>query len=320
MDLKKDGYFTIEAELSFLAECRSSYFVSTKVIVSLVPLGKQFGKRERCGKRGRLLILCTILVILLTMNRILLLLATIAALFAVIPEAIAQTPPTQPPQSEPSQSQPPQSQPPVLIAEILVSGVTGELENLVYDATQAKPGRTITKAQLQEDIQRIFATGQFAQVRAEPQDTPLGVRITFFVEPNPVLQKVVVTGQTKLPESVTIAAFQDQYGKTLNLRQFQTGITAIQKWYQDQGYVFAQVIDAPNISPEGVATIAVSEGEIEAIQLKFLDDTEQDKDAKGNPIRGRTRDFVITREMESKVGSSEICSGSRVCDYSRISN
>jgi outer membrane protein insertion porin family len=293
MGLKKHGYFTIEAELRFLAECRSSYLDGTKVTGILVPLGKQFRKGERCGKWRRLLILCTVFVILLTMNRILLILATIAALLAVIPDTIAQTSPNQPSSSKPR----------VLIAEIVVSGVTGELENIVYDAIQAKPGRTITKAQLQEDIQRIFATGQFAQVRAEPQDTPLGVRITFVVEPNPVLQKVVVTGQTKLPESVTIAAFQAQYGNTLNLRQFQTGIEAIQKWYQDQGYAFAQVIDAPKISPEGVATIEVAEGEIEDIQLKFLDDAEQDKDTKGNPIRGRTRDFVITREMESKVGS-----------------
>jgi outer membrane protein insertion porin family len=236
-------------------------------------------------------------VILLLMNRILLPLVTIVACFAIIPAAIGQTVPTEASQAEPR----------VLVAELVVSGVTGELsrelENIVYDAIQVKPGRPITKTQLQEDIQRVFATGQFAQVLAEPMDTPLGVRVAFLVEPNPVLQKVTLIGQTKLPENVVNTAFQTQYGKIINLRQFQSSIEVIQKWYQDQGYVLAQVVDVPKISPDGVVTIEVAEGEIEGIQIKFLDDAESDKDANGNPIRGRTRDFIITREMESKVGS-----------------
>jgi outer membrane protein insertion porin family len=236
------------------------------------------------------------------MNRILITLVTIAAIYAGIPAAIAQTPPIQ---TRSAPSSPAETR--VLIAEIAVNGVserlTGELENVVYDAIQAKPGTAITKAQLEEDIQRVFATGWFAQVRAEPEDTPLGVRITFWVEPNPSLQKVVVIRQTKLPDNIATAAFQEQYGKTLNLRQFQTGITKIQQWYQTNGYDLAQVVDLPKISADGVATIEVAEGEIEAIQIKYLDDTEQSQDAKGDPIRGRTHDFIITREMESQVGS-----------------
>jgi len=78
----------------------------------------------------------------------------------------------------------------VLVAEVAVADPEGEaidpdLENTVYNAIDTRPGRTTTRSQIQEDINSIFATGFFANVRAVPTDTPLGVRVTFVVDPNP---------------------------------------------------------------------------------------------------------------------------------------
>jgi outer membrane protein insertion porin family len=46
----------------------------------------------------------------------------------------------------------------------------------------------------------------------------------------------------------------------------------------------------------------VAEGVIEDIQIRFLDREGQAVDAEGEPIQGRTRDFIITREFESQPG------------------
>jgi len=74
--------------------------------------------------------------------------------------------------------------------------------------------------------------------------------VTFVVQPNPVLRDVQVQANaginvpSVLPERVVDEIFREQYG-ILNLRRFQSGIQRLNKWYQDNGYVLAQVIDAP---------------------------------------------------------------------------
>ena len=129
------------------------------------------------------------------------------------------------------------------------------------------------------------------------------MRVTFDVQLNPVLQVVKVEGKKVLPDAVIDAAFKPQYGNVLNLVDLDAGIKEVRAWYQKNGYVLAQVIDAPQISPDGVVTLQIAEGEVEAIQVRFLNKEGQETDAKGNPIRGRTRAFIVTREFELKPGA-----------------
>ncbi|MBD2001484.1 BamA/TamA family outer membrane protein [Leptolyngbya sp. FACHB-541] len=209
----------------------------------------------------------------------------------------AGSPPAPAPDAETSPAEPR-----VLVAEVAVTGAEGELQDVVYQAIRTQPGRTTTRSQLQEDINSIFATGFFSDVRAVPQDTPLGVRVTFEVAPNPVLQEVQVQGNQVLPQTVVDEIFAEQYGSILNLREFQFGIEELNQWYQDNGYVLAQVIDAPQVSPDGTVTLLVAEGEIEDIQVLFLGEDGETEDENGEPIEGKTREFIITREFESQSG------------------
>ena len=196
---------------------------------------------------------------------------------------------------------PSQQEPQVLIVEVDVEGVEGRLEDVVFDATNIQPGRLTTRSQLQEDVNAIFATGFFRNVRVVPEDTPLGVRVTFVVEPNPVLEEVQVNTVPDdaearvLPESVVDEIFSEQYGDILNLQDLQNNIDDLNQWYQDNGYDLAQVVGSPEISPDGVATLTVAEGVIEDISVKIFDE-------EGNEIEGRTRDFIVTREVELSQG------------------
>lgn len=221
------------------------------------------------------------------------------------PEA-SPTPAPATPTPETTPGTPPQTaepEPRVLVSEVVVRGAEGDLQNEVYSAIRTQPGRTTTRSQLQEDINAIFATGYFSNVRAVPEDTPLGVRVTFDVTVNPVLQSVQLEGDRVLPKSVIDQAFGDQYGKILNLNSLKDGIKVVNKWYQDNGYALAQVLDSPAVAPDGVVTLQVAEGEVEAIKVRFINKEGEDVDPKtGKPIRGRTRDFIITREFQTKPG------------------
>jgi outer membrane protein insertion porin family len=209
--------------------------------------------------------------------------------------------PVAPPASEPAQT--PEVEPKVLVGEVVVKGAEGDLRNEVYRVIKTQAGQAITRSQLQEDINAIFATGYFSNVKAVPENTDVGVRVTFEVQLNPVLRAVHVEGGKVLPQSVIDDAFNSQYGSVLNLVQLQDGIKKVNKWYQDNGYVLAQVVDAPKVAEDGTVTLEVAEGVVEQIQVHFINKQGDDKDAKGNPIRGRTRDFIVTREFELKPGA-----------------
>ncbi len=204
------------------------------------------------------------------------------------------------------------TEPRVLVSEVLVRSQTGqllpELENQVYRAIRTQPGRTTTRSQLQEDINAIFGTGFFSNVQAVPEDTPLGVRVSFVVQPNPVLTKVQVQAnagtnvRSVLPEGAVDEIFKDQYGSILNLRTLQEGIKTLTKRYQDQGYVLANVVGAPQVAENGVVTLQVAEGVVENIRVRFRNKDGQDTDDKGRPIRGRTQDYIVKRELQLKPG------------------
>ncbi|MEA5578044.1 BamA/TamA family outer membrane protein [Anabaena sp. UHCC 0451] len=203
-------------------------------------------------------------------------------------------------------------EPRVLVSEVAVTSPTGsistDLETKVYQAVRTQPGQTTTRSQLQEDINAIFATGFFSNVRAVPEDTPLGVRVSFIVDPNPVLSKVEVEANpgtnvaSVLPANTVDKIFSEQYGKILNLRDLQEGIKQLTKEYQDKGYVLANVIGAPKVSETGVVTLKVAEGVVENIKVRFRNKEGQETDDKGQPIRGRTKDYIIQRELELKPG------------------
>ncbi|MEH2450408.1 BamA/TamA family outer membrane protein [Nostoc sp.] len=220
-------------------------------------------------------------------------------------------PPTTPGNTQPNTA-PEANDPRVLVSEVVIRSQAGqlspELEDQVYKVIRTQPGRTTTRSQLQEDINAIFGTGFFSNVQATPEDTPLGVRVSFVVQPNPVLSKVEVqanpgTGVASvLPANTVDEVFREQYGKILNLRDLQEGIKQLNKRYQDQGYVLANVIGAPQVSENGVVTLQIAEGVVENIRVRFRNKDGQETDEKGQPIRGRTQDYIITRELELKPG------------------
>ncbi len=185
----------------------------------------------------------------------------------------------------------------VLVSEVLVQGAEGELANQVYEAISTRPGQPTTRSQLQVDINAIFATGYFSAVRAEPSDTPLGVRVTFIVQANPVLKSVQAAGTQILTQDKLNEIFQPQFGKTLNLRELQAGIKDVNKFYQDKGYVLGQVVGSPQIDPDGTVTLQVAEGVIENIDVRY-------KNKEGEPAKGRTKKHIVTREMRTKPGEA----------------
>ena len=209
------------------------------------------------------------------------------------PEGAPETPANDSPKSN--------DEPRVLVAEVVVEGVNEELKDIVYRTINTEPGRTTSRSQLQEDVNAVYATGFFQNVEVVPTDTPLGVQISFIVESNPILNKVAIEtipegkASQVLPPEIVEETFGERYGQILNLRDLQQGIIRINEWYSKNGYELAQVIGSPKVSPDGTVTLIIAEGVIENIQVRFFDEDDE-------PVEGKTRDFIVTREIELEPG------------------
>ena len=202
------------------------------------------------------------------------------------------------------------SEPKVLISEVVVKGLAQHpererLELAVYDAMATRPGTQVTRSELRTDLSAVYASGWFSDVRIDPQDGPLGVRLLVTVEPNPVLTKVELEGgKAKLPATLIPDTFASDYGKTLNLNTLQGRLQDLQKWYSDQGFSLARVTGPSKVTPQGVVQLTVREGTVAGIEIQFVDKEGSPTNAKGQPIKGKTRLWVVTRELATKPGDS----------------
>ncbi len=195
-----------------------------------------------------------------------------------------------------------------MVSEVVIEGLKGHpererIERAAYGAMVTTPGTAVTRADLRKDLAAIYATGWFTDVRIEPIDSALGVRLVVKVVPNPVLSKVTLDPpDAKLPATVVQDTFAADFGKTINLNTLQGRIQELQKWYTDQGYSLARVSGPSRVSPEGELVLGVRQGIVNGVEVQFLNKEGSTTNDKGQPIRGKTKSWVITREISMKSG------------------
>jgi len=202
----------------------------------------------------------------------------------------------------------PDEQPRVLISEVLIEGLSGHpeeerLQIAAYEAMSVRPGNRVTRDELQRDLNAIQATGWFSDARITPVDGPLGVQLVVQVEPFPKLTKVTFDPVSEdLPESVIEETFASDYGRTLNLRNLQQRMKALQTWFADQGYSLARINGPERVSPDGEVTLKLTQGTVSAVEVTYLNKEGEATDENDEPIRGKTKPWVVTREISIKPG------------------
>ncbi|QNI41606.1 BamA/TamA family outer membrane protein [Synechococcus sp. A15-28] len=200
--------------------------------------------------------------------------------------------------------------PRVLISEVIIEGISGHpeeerLQVAAYGAMQVRPGSRVTREELQRDLNAIQATGWFSDVRINPVNGPLGVQVVVQVEPFPTLSSVELDPVSEeLPEDVLEEIFSPDYGRTLNLNDLQTRMKELQGWYAEQGYSLARISGPERVSPEGVVTLKLIQGRVADVEVQFLNKEGDATDENGDPIGGKTKEWVITREISVQPGDT----------------
>ncbi len=196
----------------------------------------------------------------------------------------------------------------VLVSEIIIEGWENhpegrKLELAAYDSMSIKPGSVVDNRILNRDLNSIYASGWFSGVKIKSQDGPLGVRLIVNVVPNPILKKVEIKPTNSvIPNSYVDDIFSNFYGTTLNLNELQNKIEIIKKRYESEGYSLARINGPDRISEDGIVILNVSEGIISDIVLRFLG-SDGESTIDGKPRKGKTKDWVIRRELETQPGT-----------------
>lgn len=167
-----------------------------------------------------------------------------------------------------------------------VSGTAMTKREEILAAVQMKPGDALTEEALQQDQRAIYELGYFFDVFAHFEQAPEGVKVIYSVLENPVLQDIVVTGNTKVDNAAIREMLTVKQGEILNTKTLNADVRNIEQYYRTEGYIFTKVSDVA-MSDEGVLTLTVSEGILEGFEVKGND---------------KTKDYVVTREMRLKPG------------------
>ena len=197
----------------------------------------------------------------------------------------------------------------ILISEIVITGLEDHpdkvrLEYAAYDAMSIRPGSRVSRLEVKRDLNSIYATGWFSGLEIDPVDTSLGVKLKVDVKPNPVFTEVIIDPSNSiLSEKVIQEIFKSDYGKTLNLNVLKLRMNKLKAWYLEKGYSLARISGPNRITAGGKVRLRVQEGTIEDIKIVFLDEEGNTVRENGKPVRGKTKRWVIDRELISKPGA-----------------
>ena len=150
------------------------------------------------------------------------------------------------------------------IVSVDVSGNVHVPADRVLAVVQAKPGDKYDPKIVQDDLQRIFALGYFAD-QAAPliRQRPNGIAITYRVIENPVVTKIQFQGNSHVTSDTLLALMDTSVGQVLNTNTLKQDFLKINSYYERSGYsgqLPTHVKDLNIDAKTGVLTLIIQEG------------------------------------------------------------
>jgi outer membrane protein insertion porin family len=175
------------------------------------------------------------------------------------------------------------------IRALVIQGNQNISEAAIRSVLTQKVGDAYSDNGAEADRQAIQDLGYFGAVtdRASIGPGPSDVTVTYTVVEYPKVTRIVFTGNEVEPTAKLMAVMQIKAGQVLNTNTVARDIQAIMNVYQTDGYR-ADISEEINMDPtSGILTMPVIEAKVSSITIT------------GNR---KTKSFVITREMKTRVG------------------
>ncbi len=128
-----------------------------------------------------------------------------------------------------------------IVAEVKVKGNVRMDEEAILAVVSLKPGDPFDPQKLRRDLKEIFKLGYFDDVRADLEETPEGLRITYIVREKPVVKRIVYEGNKAIKEGDLQKITELKPYTILNLNKINEAAEKIELLYRERGFYDAKV-------------------------------------------------------------------------------
>ena len=173
-----------------------------------------------------------------------------------------------------------------VITAIKVVGNKEIKDEEILKKVTTKVGDEISNQQLQEDMKAVFDLGYFFDIQVSFKNYEGGVMLIFEVIENPKLSQIKIDGNTKISSEKLKEVIGIRAGQLLNLKELEKAKKEIEKYYREEGYILAKVVDL-TIKKKDQLYITINEGRLNNIVIN---------------TDGQTKDYIIRRELSIKEG------------------
>ncbi|MBK7891963.1 MAG: outer membrane protein assembly factor BamA [Bdellovibrionales bacterium] len=135
------------------------------------------------------------------------------------------------------------------IVKIVVKGNKKIESDAVLAKLANKQGQALTSERIRQDLELLFKTGFFYDVKVDREVVEGGVQLTYELVEKPSITEISVVGNNEIEsDEINTAAGIKAY-EVLNMGKIRDAVEKIQKLYEDKGYFLARV--TPKVEPAG---------------------------------------------------------------------
>lgn len=120
--------------------------------------------------------------------------------------------------------------------EIQHEGPPAVSDSLVRSNLRVKVGDTYNRNAVNTDIETLYATGYFYNIRAVPERVDGGIKLRYLLVGNPTLTQLTFEGNTKFSDRKLEKKLKSKVGEPMNEQKLHADAQEIVKLYQKKGY------------------------------------------------------------------------------------
>jgi outer membrane protein insertion porin family len=161
----------------------------------------------------------------------------------------------------------------VKTVELKQVGPQSVSEPLIRANIRVKPGDTFSRFAVNDDVQNLYKTGYFYNIRILDEQTPEGVVLTYVLVAKPRITDIKFIGNTKWDASSLMKVVKVKVGEPLDERKLFTAAQEIKKKYVNAGFPRTEVKYTLNIDENagrGSVTFEITETpKVRLVKVEF---------------------------------------------------
>ncbi len=179
------------------------------------------------------------------------------------------------------------------ISAVEIQGNNFISKDIIEPFISIKPGDDVSSDVLQKDLQTIYNTGYFTDVKFDPEYEEEGMKVIFRVLENPQVTAIKFKGNELVSSEELSALMKTEEGKIFNSNDFEEDLRNINNYYTTElgmTGIATHITDVEN--PEkGVFVLSISEG-FKVIAVDFTGNTAVTKEELSSIISMKPGDYL----------------------------